>query len=77
MIDIYVHTIYFTNGDKQIFDSDKAIDFPDNGLCKINFTTTGSKAIINMAHVNTINIKHLTLTEEDYQRRQELLSNKA
>lgn len=75
MIETYVHTIYYTNGSTQTFDSDRLIDFESHGFLTINFPK-GNRTIINTEQVNCIDVKHLTLTEEEYQKRKELLKNK-
>lgn len=75
MIEIYVHTIYYINGTMQSFDSDKPIEINKGGFCYINFKQSGDSTIINTNQVNVIKIKHLILTEEEYEKRNKLLNH--
>ena len=76
MIELYSHTVYFTNGANLHFDSESPTDFPEDGLCKMRFATTGNQTIINMKNINAVEITHLTLTEEEYENRKKLLKTK-
>ncbi len=75
MIEIYVHTIYYINGATQSFDYNKPKYFEKGGLDTVPFPD-GNAIIINTEQINSVQIKHLTLTEEEYQKRKELLKNK-
>ena len=75
MIELYVHTIYYINGTTQSFDSDKPIEIEKGGFCYINFSQSGDSTIINTDQVNVVKIKHLILTEEEYEKRRKLLNH--
>lgn len=75
MIEIYVHTIYYINGAQQSFDGNKPIEIKKGGFCHINFRESGDSTIINTDQVNVIKIKHLILTEEEYEKRCKLLNH--
>lgn len=75
MIEVYVHTIYYINGTTQFFDSDKPIEITKGGFCYVNFRKSGDSTIINTDQVNVIKIKHLILTEEEYEKRNKLLNH--
>ena len=75
MIEIYVHTIYYINGTTQSFDSNKPIEIEKGGFCHINFRQSGDSTIINTDQINVVKIKHLILTEEEYEKRRKLLNH--
>ena len=75
MIELYVHTIYYINGAQQSFDSDRPIEIEKGGFCYINFRESEDSTIINTDQVNVIKIKHLILTEEEYEKRCKLLNH--
>lgn len=75
MIEVYVHTIYYINGATQSFDSDKPIEIEKGGFCHINFRQSGDSTIINTDQINVVKIKHLILTEEEYEKRSKLLNH--
>ena len=75
MIEVYVHTIYYINGTTQSFDIDKPIEIEKGGFCYINFGQSGDSTIINTDQVNVVKIKHLILTEEEYEKRRKLLNH--
>lgn len=75
MIELYVHTIYYINGTTQSFDSDKPINIKKDGFYYVYFGQSGDSTIINTGQVNVIKIKHLILTEEEYEKRCKLLNH--
>ena len=75
MIELYVHTIYYINGTTQSFDGNKPINMKKGGFCYINFSQSGDSTIINTDQVNVVKIKHLILTEEEYEKRCKLLNH--
>lgn len=75
MIEIYAHHLYYSNGSEQTFDADKPLTFEPEKLYNIRFPN-GDVVIVNPKYLMCANIKHLTLTEEEYEKRKNLLNNK-
>ena len=73
MNELYLHEIYYENNQVTTFDAETPCDF-NEGICKIPYKNGGC-LVVNMAHVNCISIKHLTFTEEEYEKRQKLLNH--